>query len=1698
MANKRTKRFISVLLAAVMVVSSLPFTVFSAFAADIDASDPIITKAETAMHTYETKMDGTIYKNMASAYDAYVKLQEYVDIYKYTGTDKGISAQVTALTTATNQLTDENKFVSYTGDKYARVSKDSGSNTEENYRTLNKNLLYAPDVTTSPTYASTGQVTMKSDWNGSCYYFGYIFTSRGAVMLYDGVTAPQTIIAATYENNATGTWTTNTTELSCSIVQSTNNGMSLDAAWKGRAASKSNKDGYKDFMWAYFVGDNNTLSTDDTNTSNGYNQYRAANGTYTSAFKFTDKMGDDEYTRYCAPSFKFRGGLDAPPNTNNIKEGVATASDGSGVYVVNYATLLSAIDGTKNLIAHPENYTQGGLKALIAAIDAGTSFNPNDYDYATNTSGTVTTVGNDIKAKKEAIASAQASVTADSTNYATLGAALLDSQATYKRGNDDNAYTSDSWATFKDAYEAANNTIANLDTTGYTDANAALTQANALTSAKSGLVTQGKVNTADLEISISNALVAINNKDYFTAESWVSANLASLVQAAQVAVWGSVDNYGVDAEKIGDNAENVAIVKSHATAINEAVAKLVISPNSEYSVAGVSLTDAINNAQTYIDNGKDYANIATLVTAVTDANTYISTEIPVAIDASVSGTVSAKVNKYIEVILSITRAIKNLRASFSKMKDGTVVNEGSDTTTTLLHTHGNSAGAWGFWWKRKSDTTIIRTQFEASTYDLPDGTFEWFSTDKSSAYNFDAVLDSVSFLATETTANPEIHVANGNDNDAALTEADKKKYPAITSIKNGGISFTLTSVKLMTKGSAVNEIARDKEGNVTTDINTELLPYINEAKGVIPAAGLIVKKGTNTYAVKTTAAIDEDQPKRVNATTVPKIWGMDTSQANTYMSVLYCWKYQPFLQYLGYGYQCEPYTQKINIVDFATLMKLITDCENTDTYVQSKYTTDSWKTFTDAIGAAKNEMTYDGKSAEQIRAEGETRYTNLWNAKEALVEAANNDSLKAAITATQDTYKNSEADCDPTTWAAFSSAYQAAYAAYADQYSDLNVRNVAKADQDKIDALATALNDAYAALKFYADFTPVVNAATTLVQSLQDKVYTAASLKEVKERLAGMTYLNVAESDRHNYYKSATAADDSQAAINAEAEEIAAITATKGEFDASALLAQEDAIKSQYDDPDAWTGLNEALAAIENDWFEDVTLYQNYKVKGIKYTSQEDIDAAVTKIRTDTIKTHTYTVTLDGDTVGTFKYGEQITVDSISGKEVNWYYAYKSETASNDKKYLATDKSLTFIVKGDTALTTSAIKDSNTNNVKITFRNNLNGQVYGVDYAAQGSTYALDESTAPKYPNFTFAGWTDAEGKAITSLADIQGATTVYANYEYSSEDHYEVNLFALIRTKANDYIKISGLNYNDEISFLEDNLVGTTKVASNDVVIAVDTTSKDVKCEYRANSVVGTAQLVDGKITIPAASRVKSNGTDTQNNLNNIIGYVGLRGDDTAGLYDYYMQHAGPNMNLRLGFGEYDESGTLRKDENGNNMFKQNVVEVVSYGADYTFRVHKNEYLTPFTNHQMTNATAGSGFNSGIISDWGTVHTSAHVYGKADLVKGADKFSMISSYAIPAGCTAVESGVLFAATTDGTTPTADLRFDNVGTDGVARLKSSKHTQGNQFVISINTTGLTTGTTVNVRYAPYIIYKDADGNSHTMLLEEPIDTSITI
>ncbi|MBQ9530432.1 MAG: hypothetical protein IJR70_00015, partial [Eubacterium sp.] len=103
-------------------------------------------------------------------------------------------------------------------------------------------------------------------------------------------------------------------------------------------------------------------------------------------------------------------------------------------------------------------------------------------------------------------------------------------------------------------------------------------------------------------------------------------------------------------------------------------------------------------------------------------------------------------------------------------------------------------------------------------------------------------------------------------------------------------------------------------------------------------------------------------------------------------------------------------------------------------------------------------------------------------------------------------------------------------------------------------------------------------------------------------------------------------------------------------------------------------------------------------------------------------------------------------------------------------------------------------------------------------------------------------------------------------------------------------------------------------------------------------------------------------------------------------------------------------------------------------------------------------------------------------------------KISMIGNFTLPAGESYefVEAGMLFKATTNGTTPEADLTLGNVGTNGIARMKSSQHTSGNQFVISVNTSKLH-GVTINGIYRAYMIY--TDGSNQFVVYSDTVTAS---
>ncbi len=79
-------------------------------------------------------------------------------------------------------------------------------------------------------------------------------------------------------------------------------------------------------------------------------------------------------------------------------------------------------------------------------------------------------------------------------------------------------------------------------------------------------------------------------------------------------------------------------------------------------------------------------------------------------------------------------------------------------------------------------------------------------------------------------------------------------------------------------------------------------------------------------------------------------------------------------------------------------------------------------------------------------------------------------------------------------------------------------------------------------------------------------------------------------------------------------------------------------------------------------------------------------------------------------------------------------------------------------------------------------------------------------------------------------------------------------------------------------------------------------------------------------------------------------------------------------------------------------------------------------------------------------------------------------KISLVGTFCLPEGYKMVETGFLFTSQSG-----ADLTVENVGTNGIARMKSSKYTVGNQFVINIRTS------VESFDYVAYAIVTDSNG-----------------
>jgi hypothetical protein len=1641
MVKKSLKKSLAILLSVLMIATSIPFTA-------VAASDPteVVT---SAMTDYENMMDGTVYTNMKAAYLAYVKCQEYLDAYNYGGKNLGLAGAATALQNAMDDMTEYSAVKSNVMGSFVN---DADNVTANEYSKVYHSLLYSPQTTTD---VGSDKEQFGSSWtgsNGTTFYVYYPTT----VVLYDGEETPSMGVMIASHAYKTGSWSKDCRDKAAWIDTSSSQGLSLKEEWHGY-------DKRMNFQYQWY-GAGNRLPLSQSGSQ--YYSHGETNYYWSNILYYEGDFSSGSYLKTINPTFKYVG-------SNDTDKDVTFSVTGSApIYVINYKALLTALTNNKakiTLKANLSDFKEGGLAQVMADYDTATSFDPTSYNYEA-TASAVSSCSTRIKELVELLNNT--SSTADGTGFANLRTAITDTTAVYNMGDLEEVYPDGTWATFSAKYEEAANMFldnANNDeqySSSTINNTTAQKLADELKTARAALVVTGRVDTATLEIAINNALVAINNKAIFTTSSYNSSNIETVTQNVQVAIWGDTSKYGVDAAKPADSAESQSKVATQLANVKKAVESLVVN-TSAVVYDGYSLDTALTYAQPYLDAASDYSNAYALQEAVNKANEFKSSDKRIL--AEIEDSASSIASEYITLVQKIVFCVLSLTPSFSKITNGTIATLGEQVTTTAASTHGNSTGYWGVDFVRYSGTVIFKTTHEKTEFELPDAQFVYF--DKSGS-GYDCMLDSINVNAASDTASSELtSVQYSSDTDFELSSTQISEHPGGLSILNGGLTLKFSELYVTSSTSdQTSYLGKDSNGNTISynlQSSTDFTDMLEKTDGTCPiSGGVVIKSSSGKKAMTINAKMtltSEATSSKLNADSIPKLTRLDTSDAGSCFGIVYYWKYNPSIagpagRFRGYSYDRTEYSQQNYIVDISSLIDLINLCEKLDA---NEYTNPSWSNLTEKLAAAKAEMEYSSMEANEIWSQCVTRYNDLWQAYEALEKPANNDSIKAALIQGQDAFQNDSEKCESTTWDAFYSKYREVYQKFLNEYSNTNVRDYSVDKQDEIDAVAADLVEAYNNLVYYADFsvlnTAVDNLGTTIANSYTK--YTVADLNAINTTLNNLTYYTVPANLQSNYYNTNNPGyTNSQPAIDAEAQQITALADTlePAVIDETALEAKINEIKAQYADPDAYTGVDAAIEAVANMNIYGYVRIGNKNIQGVAYSSQAEIDEALTNLLSKDeyqIKDQEYTVTLDGETVGTYAYGTEVTVNSADGNVADWYYSYVSNTATNTEKYLATDTFITFVIKGNTTLTSksASVSDKLKDPVKVKYINNLNGRTYKIDYVEAGELVNLDTASAPVLPYYKASSFT-VNGATATSFEAVEDVTVV-ANYVYDSADTFTVTVYNLKSTLSNsttqdklvtstDKFEIANLYYNDEVSFIKD-AYAPKRASGQDATIYVDSEN------------------------YPDGTYIASGLSHSSNNSYKIVNWIEVKAD----MFDEFLNAV-----------------------NDGTAIPEGCVELVATGTDYTFRVHENVILIPL------DSTALKRYNNFNIIDTSSQDSNGvTLRSKNSLVIQDSQISIISQYVLPTDYTMVETGILFASFGNSTVPTFDLTFANVGTQkagsstcNVVRMKSSQHTAGNQYVITMGASKLKGVGDVAFEYAPYIIYKDASGATH-----EYVGTTVT-
>lgn len=1738
MKTKLSKKLLSAFLAVMMIVTSIPLMGISAFAAEVEAADDAnVTAAKAAMEAFENSINkpGEILTNVLPAYQAYVDVQEAIDAYQYGSLSAGVLKNYReTLESLTANVT---VFVPYTAANTGSYSDE----TEDRTKWLNgqSGYDYVSDASYNNNYNSLLYAeTNTSDVKGSCNYQNEKNSQGNLIgvetqlkypkvtMLYDGVEGhtPKTTVGLyviggpTSQNKDRYVYTTTMT--------SNIPGLALGTNWKGT-------DSRFNVQWMLTQGDK--MGKDTTNNAlnlqvmvkatlpgrRKQNSYYLAN-TIEYKGNGTNSQGnsvpvitatDYSYTTYSGSATT----VSHNDNTNVINVG---SSASPAIVIINYKYLQDYLsqagEGMKN--KDLTQYSEGGLLEYFQAMEAATKWNPNDYfNGGVKTNGNAnnyTACGEDMAALAGDLR-AVISYAGDtnSENFKLLRDAMSTRKSDYNNGIKPDRFEQESYNGFVTLWKQGMSVMNSLTSVGYDETKMLDADGNQIDLAQlANLIKTYNIKTNVYLTDVTGLTAVIDGFEayvnMFTAETYQP--VLDIVADAKATVWPTADGKGdykstqvqLTVQNPNDSTEpNQVIVNNFTAQIQAAIVNLRIDPNAvimtgkgRYSLN--SACDLIN----HLPNGHakedftNYGQFESAVNAATEDGGYRS-KLP----STPMMNYTTQYNEYKSEIEKIVQAYDDLALSFILIDDGSIARDPSGTqkslTTSGMANAQRRSAQVGF---EISDNQaqIIKTTHDKATIPYGDAYITYGTTvDGSSRSNY---LDSFTMNATANT-NREISSAY-NDNGKALAERDCKfiegdeesgQYAGLLSYQN--VTLNQFEVYERNYSNVLSYYGKALDGTILDQLNylpehdyyTEILAT-TEGKAEKQPGGAIYALSNNsdsfgTVTLKGVANVEVDATtplaSDLNATltreqilaTYPNtgtIVGEPTritASGNYGATVKWNFDVNGWSQvYASYAFinskdnsdeTQRTYETGATIVDLADYFDFIRFCDRFSALGGEKWDQELWGNFQNALTNAKT-YAWKTKTAEQIRLALNPKYSALYTALEALTPRTYTVNFVTKDATGADVNNNIVLN------------YGETLAMYTDQINAIDTATTYKKDYCTwtyngtytldpewqhpvdIDLNATVASHAtyyavYESTPNLADFS-AFNTAKRTILSLADFTYTVVALEDLASKVATMTYFTYSpeqQAETSEQYQNAIDAETRM--MNAWISQLKAVSLSGEAYDAAATASQMQINAAgdidQYDLVPDFT------------YFEEIEIGNEAVIKGVTFTTEAEMNAAVTAFLND-LNSHVrnYNIYVNGAkiTEAPIAYGTTVVVNSdntisivqpneiTTNKEgvaqVNWSYSYDAPSRNNagasQSKYMTTSTSFGFIVKGDAYLTTTPATQDETNYL-VTVKAST-GNI--IDVCSTTGEYTMP-STLPAYAYYTVDSVAPfSNGAQLGETITVTEDTTIVVNYVPT----------------ASELLTITTAETFDDV------LAGTAVTEQYAYNTKISLSNPDAYCW-----VLGDVDFMEGlssyyvlyygtDYSFYAASSYVLNYPEAETPVGKAVFPL---------TYDEYYSLVADSTSYEkiLGTSDYETS------------FNEDATDVIRDGQGnplYAASVTVNKNKPTFT-----------------IVDPISVST---ITAPVSVTKNSDgvstKFSLVATFTLPEGYSMVESGYLFTKNID--LAAGMLTIENCGSNSdIIRMKSSKYTVGNQFVVNYNTTK-----TFDFKYVAYSIIKnDTTGEVNT-------------